>query len=463
MKISDTALCDLGFEIIGKQVFLHHTDLYKIFSEILSNPLNEESKILDRQRIFLDFCRYPSVIDKIENYCNDAKSFYLKTFGKNFRSLNERLRYYLSNTLKLMDLYEKFPETFREISDRFPSSCKLRNESCASVKNELEKLSVLYMDSSSFSLNIEFNSGFRLRRATLTDIRTNRIPVVYSGKKRHAELVPFTDDYFFLGDSGAIYSVGCELRDSMLLNLCRNISSINYVIKNYFESVLLEAKFYRAALVIMGILKGKNIPCCMPEIVDMSHGIAAEELYDPGLALLTDKEIQANNVCMEKGKILLVSGHNCGGKTTFLKSVGCAQILAQSGLFVPAKKYACPVYQGVLTHFPSGEDEKFNDGKLAEELTRFKNDFHILKGGGLALLNESFSTTTTKEGSEIGIDLLRAVRASGSHAIFVTHLMDLLEKRDLIGDTLSLTTVDSQPYKIIEGEPLKNINAYKML
>ncbi len=465
MQISDTALCDLGFEIIGEQYFSDRPKLYKSFCEILSDPLNDEKKIVDRQRIFLDFCQHPYVIDKIETYCSDAEPHCIKPFAKSFRSVNERLQYYLSNTLQLIDLYEKFPETFREISDRFPSFCKRNNESCASVKsvkNELEKLSVLYTDSS-FSLNIGFNSGFQLRRATLNDIRTNRIQVVYNGKKRHAELVPFTDDYFFLGNAGAVYSVACALKDSMLLNLCKNISSINCAIKNFFQGVLREANFYRTALILMGFLKRKNIPCCIPEITDMSHGITAEELYDPGLALLTDKKTEANDVCMERGKILLVSGHNCGGKTTFLKSVGFAQILAQSGLFVPAKKYVSPVYQGIVTHFPTGEDEAQSYGKLAEELTRFKKDFHILKGGGLALLNESFSTTTTKEGSEIGIDLLRAVRASGSHAIFVTHLMDLLEKRDLIGDTLSLTTVESHPYRIVEGEPITNINAYKML
>ena len=87
----------------------------------------------------------------------------------------------------------------------------------------------------------------------------------------------------------------------------------------------------------------------------------------------------------------------------------------------------------------------------------------MLRGGGLALFNESFSTTTTKEGAEIGIDVLRAVRESGSHAVFVTHLMELAEKRELIGNTLSLTTESRDSHKIIEGEPVNDIYAYEML
>ena len=201
----------------------------------------------------------------------------------------------------------------------------------------------------------------------------------------------------------------------------------------------------------------------LPEFVSMKKGISAKNLYDLALASDVDDTVTSNDVSMEKGKILIVTGHNRGGKTTFLKSIGIAQIMAQAGLFVPAEEYLCPVYQGILTHFPSGEDETLGDGKLAEELRRLKKDFHMLKGGGLALFNESFSTTTTKEGAEIGIDVLRAVNESGSHAVFVTHLMELAEKRNVIGNALSLTTENSYSHRIIEGEPLADIRAYEML
>jgi len=249
----------------------------------------------------------------------------------------------------------------------------------------------------------------------------------------------------------------------MILNLCSNISSINSAIKDFFVKVLSEVEFYEAALELQKYMEEKNLPFCMPKIVAMEKGICAKNLYDLGLASNTDVTVTANNVNMANGKILIVTGHNRGGKTTFLKSVGIAQIMAQAGIFVPAEEYSCPVYQGVLTHFPSGEDETLGDGKLAEELKRLKKDFHMLKGGGLALFNESFSTTTTKEGAEIGIDVLKAVRYSGSHALFVTHLMELAKNRHLIGDTLSLTTENASSHKITEGEPVADIRAYELL
>lgn len=463
-EISEQALCDLRFDLIEKNVFFDSPCIYKTFCKVLKVPINNREVLFERQQIFLDFCRYPFLIDAITDYCNSAETFYLKPFGKKFRSINERLKYYLSNTLELMELYDKFPKILNNLHFNSSTLGKYRHISCEAIKKELIRLSTLYTGSY-FSLNIEFNDGFKLKRASLNDVEEIKIPIVYrtNKKKKNSEILLFSDDYFFFGNNGGAYNGANELKNSMILNLCQNISRINSAIKEFFANILSGVEFYRAALILKKYIEDKKISFCMPDIVDLSSGILAKGLYDLGLASSTDEEITANDVCMEKGKILIITGHNRGGKTTFLKSVGIAQILAQSGLFVPAIQYSCPIYQGILTHFPSEEDDMLSNGKLAEELKRLKKDFHMLKGGGLALFNESFSTTTTKEGAEIGMDVLRAVRDSGSHAIFVTHLMELAKSRHLIGDTLSLSTENSHSYKIIEGDPLPNIYAYEML
>lgn len=463
-KISEQALCDLGFDLIKNNIFFDFTGLYKTFCKVLNKPVNDREILLERQRIYLDFCKYPFLIDNIGEYCNRASDFYLNPFGKTFRTPNDRLKYYLSNTLELIDIYDKFPTIFKNLRFKSSAFSEYKHISFAPLKKELEKLATLYT-SSSFSVNVEFNSGFKLKSASLNDSENIRIPFVYSGnkKRKNSEILPFSEDYIFFGNNNVVYNVANELKNSMILNLCQNISNINSSIKAFFSNLLSEVDFYEAALHLKNYMDKKNIPLCMPKIVAFDTGIRAKGLYDLGLASSTDETITANDISMEKGKILIVTGHNRGGKTTFLKSVGIAQILAQAGLFVPAEDYSCPVYQGILTHFPSGEDETLSDGKLAEELRRLKNDFHMLKGGGLALFNESFSTTTTKEGAEIGIDVLRAVCSSASHSVFVTHLMEIAQNRNLIGNTLSLTTENANSHKIIEGEPLPNIHAYEML
>ena len=463
-ELSQQALSDFGFDVIGKNAFEGLGGLYKSFCRVLEHPVCNREILLERQKIFIDFCEHPFLIDSMRDYCVDASAFYLNPFGKTFRTVNDRLKYYLSNTLNLIDLYDKFPSLLENLRFRSSSLGEYKHVSCAPLKKELERLSSLYT-SSSFSANVEFNAGFKLKSASVIDAENIKIPPVYGGnkKKKNAEILPFSENYLFFGNNNVVYNVANELKNSMILNLCANISSVNGAIKDFFAKLLSELDFYEAALTLRRYMEEKELHFCMPDFVSMDKGISAKNLYDLGLASDMDDSVTPNNVNMEKGKILIVTGHNRGGKTTFLKSLGIAQIMAQAGLFVPAEEYSCPVYQGILTHFPSGEDETLGDGKLAEELKRLKKDFHMLKGGGLAFFNESFSTTTTKEGAEIGVDVLRAVRESGSHAFFVTHLMELAENRELIGDTLSLTTESRDQHKIIEGEPVIDIYAYEML
>lgn len=463
-EISEKALFDLGFDTIGEQAFSSSPSFYRTFCKVLSHPVRDPEILKERQKIYLDFCEYPFLIDSIREYCASASEFYLNPFGKTFRTINDRLKYYLSNTLELIDIYDKFPSAFGKLRFCSDTFGKYKHVSCAPLKSELEKLTSLYT-SSSFCANVEFNDGFKLKSASLSSAENIKIPIVFSNnkKKKKAEAPLFAENQLYFGNNSVVYSVADELKNSMILNLCSNISSINSAIKDFFANLLFETEFYEAALALQKYMEEKDLDFCMPNFVGMDKGISAKNLYDLGLASDTDKAVTPNEIDMEKGKILIVTGYNRGGKTTFLKSIGIAQIMAQAGIFVPADEYSCPVYQGILTHFPSGEDETLGDGKLAEEFKRLKKDFHMLKGGGLALFNESFSTTTSKEGAEIGADVLRAVNESGSHAVFVTHLMELAEKRGIIGNTLSLTTETKDSYKIKEGEPIPDIYAYEML
>lgn len=75
--------------------------------------------------------------------------------------------------------------------------------------------------------------------------------------------------------------------------------------------------------------------------------------------------------------------------------------------------------------------------------------------------------TTAQEGADIGFDILRAVKDTGSHAVFVTHLCELAARREALGGTVSLITEPSRrgkpTYKIVKGEPIENTFASDFL
>ncbi len=99
---------------------------------------------------------------------------------------------------------------------------------------------------------------------------------------------------------------------------------------------------------------------------------AVRGLYDASLTLLTSGEVVGNDIDADGKELLVVTGANQGGKSTFLRSAGQAQLMMQCGMFVPARSYRASVSSGVYTHFKK-EEESQKSGKLNEELQRMSD------------------------------------------------------------------------------------------
>ena len=75
--------------------------------------------------------------------------------------------------------------------------------------------------------------------------------------------------------------------------------------------------------------------------------------------------------CKPTGRqLVIITGANSGGKSTFLRSVGVAQLMMQCGLFVTARSYQANVTRGIFTHFIREEDSGMTSGRLDDELRR---------------------------------------------------------------------------------------------
>ena len=125
--------------------------------------------------------------------------------------------------------------------------------------------------------------------------------------------------------------------------------------------------------------------------------------------------------------LAVITGANQGGKTTFLRSIGLAQLLLQAGLFVPASSFRAGLAGAVHTHFRRAEDEELRSGKLDEELTRMSEIVDRVRPGDLVLMNESFAATDEVEGSWIAADIIDALLAHGVRVILVTHFHALAQ------------------------------------
>jgi hypothetical protein len=197
-------------------------------------------------------------------------------------------------------------------------------------------------------------------------------------------------------------------------------------IQNFFERLRTELGFYLGCLNLHDELTRRHVPICFP--VPAPPGASrfkCRGLRDVGLCLTISKKVTGNDVDADDKTLIVITGANEGGKSTFLRSVGAAQIMMQAGMFVTAEAFGANVRDGVFTHFKREEDATLTHGKLEEELVRMSAIVEYIRSTSLLLCNESFASTNELEGSQIARGIVDAMVTSGIRVFFVTHLYDL--------------------------------------
>ncbi|HEY9594007.1 MAG TPA: hypothetical protein VHE79_05995, partial [Spirochaetia bacterium] len=232
-------------------------------------------------------------------------------------------------------------------------------------------------------------------------------------------------------------------------------------ILSFFRMLRSELAFYVGCLNLRESLKQHGLPMSFPAPLPAGTPcIIAHGLYDACLALKVDGRVTGNDL-RAKGKLLImITGANQGGKSTFLRSLGIAQVAMQCGLFVPAESFRADICRAVFTHYKREEDAAMKSGKLDEELQRMSGIADSIAPDCLLLCNESFAATNEREGSEIARQVTRAFIENGIKVIYVTHLFDLAHSYATAGlDTALFLRAERRvdghrTYRIGEGEPL---------
>ena len=246
------------------------------------------------------------------------------------------------------------------------------------------------------------------------------------------------------------------------INLVANAlgQSTDHVV-SFFSLLRAELGFYLGCLNLHARLTEKGEPVCVPDpLPPDSVALSARGLYDPALALHLEARAVGNDLDADEKTLVMITGANQGGKSTFLRSLGLAQLMMQSGMFAPAEAFRANVCAAVFTHFKREEDTTMESGKLDEELSRMSEIADRIGTTSLLLCNESFAATNEREGSEIARQMIRALTEAGIKVAFVTHLYDLASGYHRQGlDTALFLRAERMPdgtrtFRLREGEPL---------
>ncbi len=172
--------------------------------------------------------------------------------------------------------------------------------------------------------------------------------------------------------------------------------------------------------------KKSGIPYSFPKISD-SKILDLKNVYDITLLKKQGTVIVPNDASFTPSEpFFYLTGANGGGKTTYLRAVGCAVMLFLAGAPVFCEGGECPVFDSVLTHFP--RDERFEgSGRFFDEVRRVDELLSWQKGNSLILLNETYATTGEDKAREYTDKLARELYKSGNFGFYITHQHDVRE------------------------------------
>jgi hypothetical protein len=262
-------------------------------------------------------------------------------------------------------------------------------------------------------------------------------------------------------DEAGARAVG-ELRDRGINLVANALAQSTDHIVSFFEAFRAELAFYVGALNLCGRLAPRGLPTCMPRPEPAGRRTyRCTGLYDVSLALRTDDRIVGNDVDAGGAGLVIVTGANQGGKSTFLRSVGLAQLMMQAGMFVGAASFSADLCSALFTHYKREEDATMTSGKLDEELGRMSQIVDDLGPNALLLFNESFAATNDREGSEIAGQIVKALRDAGVRIFFVTHLYEFAHRLHARrGHDAAFLRAERRPdgtrtFKVLPGEPLQ--------
>ena len=240
-----------------------------------------------------------------------------------------------------------------------------------------------------------------------------------------------------------------------------------------FARMAPELSFYVGAARLARRLISAGLPICRPVIEPAGkRSCEAAEAYNAALAIRwlntgsrtsTASRMVTNRISLgDEGRILIVTGPNRGGKTTFTQTVGIVQVMAQAGLFVPAQEARVSPIDQLASHFPRLERPDQEGGRLGEEAARISSLFDSATDRSLLLFNESLTSTSATEGLAIADDIIRALRVLGTRAVFTTHLHELAARDGLINEEVEGSSAVQSWVAGIEPGPSESTRTYRI-
>jgi DNA mismatch repair ATPase MutS len=455
---------DLGLDIVLNAMALGDRYLFDTAKVAILSSIADLDSILYRQRVLSDCLQNTQIVRDMYQLAIEAIEGERKGLWSFFQYPAGILRRAVEVMLMFVDILKRLRAAADQHAHKFASDGfarlfamlreELSDEYFSAIEMHLRRLKFRHGVLISAELG-EGNNGRNYILRKSHDEKGNWFTRVFSEK------APAYSFRLHPRDEAGARALS-ELNDRGLNLVANALAQSADHILSFFQMLRTELAFYIGGLNLHARLTQMQELTCLPMPAPIGQRkLAFSGLYDIALALSTEQKVVANDLNADGSDLFVITGANTGGKSTFLRSIGLAQLMLQAGMFVPAESFSSEVCNGIFSHFRREEDETMESGKWDEELGRMSEIVDRLQPNSILLLNESFSSTNQREGSEIAGQIVRALLEGEIKVLFVTHLShfarNMFVQRNPRARFLRAERRPdgTRPFKLIEGDPLQ--------
>ena len=172
--------------------------------------------------------------------------------------------------------------------------------------------------------------------------------------------------------------------------------------------------------------RADSLDLAQPELVD-APGLLIEGGRHPVVEQVSTEPFIPNDVRFDtRRRMLIITGPNMGGKSTYMRQTALITLLAHVGSFVPAKRAVIGPFDRIFTRIGASDDLAGGRSTFMVEMTETANILHNATERSLVLMDEVGRGTSTFDGLSLAWacaeQLSTAVRA---FTLFATHYFEL--------------------------------------